>query len=460
MAFSRNGFYTPRAKAAEFEREECANCGLPIRRGQSILPKMVPGYEAKCWVHASCTYVAPEQRGRRPATPALPPASPKAAPLPGGGMVPPANHNGGGSVQTAEAVIADLVQRQLGAIEARLVSVLPGKIAPALDGLVADAVDAATEDLFKCLGPKEIVVRRPDGDAHKIDGVVHEKFEEVLEEVSYGNPVYLPGPTGSGKSTLCGQVAKALGKRFGFISCSKMTSEAQLLGRLIPRGENGRFEFVGTQFLYVWERGGLFLLDEMDAADAGVLVALNEGLANGKISVANRCELPEGVTLDDYMDELGRYDRASGEPFKYAGYGPYAVRHPDAGVIAAANTFGRGANRAYVGREPLDGSTLDRFLFGTIEIGYSPRIEAALCPDRELRETMWRWRASVEAAGLERFVSTRTIAQAYRRRKDGWSIPRIASRVFAGMTDDEVVLVYGKKPDWNGIDGEVVGGPA
>jgi hypothetical protein len=37
-------------------------------------------------------------------------------------------------------------------------------------------------------------------------------------------------------------------------------------------------------------------------------------------------------------------------------------RHKDFICIAAANTFGMGANRVYVGRNQLDAATLDRFV--------------------------------------------------------------------------------------------------
>ena len=36
-------------------------------------------------------------------------------------------------------------------------------------------------------------------------------------------------------------------------------------------------------------------------------------------------------------------------------------RHPDSIVIAAANTWGKGADREYVGRNQLDAAFLDRF---------------------------------------------------------------------------------------------------
>ena len=130
------------------------------------------------------------------------------------------------------------------------------------------------------------------------------------------------GPAGCGKSHLAEQIAKALGLRFGSISCSAGMSEGQITGRLIPTGDGGRFEYQRSQFVEFYEEGGVFLLDEIDAADANVLLVINQALANGHLPVPNRTTNPQ------------------------------AKRHPDFVLIAAANTFGNGANRMYVGPQP------------------------------------------------------------------------------------------------------------
>ena len=120
-------------------------------------------------------------------------------------------------------------------------------------------------------------------------------------------------------------------------------SESQILGRLVPAGENGQFVFLSTQFLDAYENGGVFLFDEIDAADPNVLLVINSALANGHLSVPSRHEKPT------------------------------AARHPDFICIAAANTFGHGADRQYVGRNQLDESTLDRFRIGTVPMDYAYR---------------------------------------------------------------------------------------
>src|SRR5699024_2303605 len=76
------------------------------------------------------------------------------------------------------------------------------------------------------------------------------------------------------------------------------------------------------------------LLDEIDAGNPNVLAALNSALAN------NYCAFPDGMVK----------------------------RHDNFRVIAAANTFGSGANIVYAGRNPIDGATKDRFVFIDFDI--------------------------------------------------------------------------------------------
>ena len=191
-------------------------------------------------------------------------------------------------------------------------------------------------------------------------------------------------------------------------------SESQLLGRLVPAGEGGKFEFVTTQFLECYEKGGVFLFDEIDAADANVLLVINSALANGHLSVPSRHE------------------------------NPVAVRHPDFVCIAAANTFGRGADRQYVGRSELDESTLDRFRIGTVPMDYDERLERQLCPNPALYGKLARYRAKVRENRLERVVSTRFMKDAYEMvAKWGWTVEMVESKLFAGWRADEVAKVKG-----------------
>ena len=260
---------------------------------------------------------------------------------------------------------------------------------------------------------KEIVVKVADRPAVSMDGKVHEKFAEVLDLAAQRMEILLVGPAGCGKSHLAEQVAKALGLRFGSVSCSAGMSEGQITGRLIPTGEGGRFEYQRSQFVEFYEEGGVFLLDEIDAADANVLLVMNQALANGHLPVPNR---------------IGN---------------PQATRHPDFVLIAAANTFGNGANRMYVGRNQLDESTLDRLRIGQVVMDYDRELEESILSDTDLLERLWGIRRHAAECQLRRVVSTRFIAKAATMRAAGRSAERIISQLVCGWTQDERSKVGG-----------------
>jgi hypothetical protein len=84
----------------------------------------------------------------------------------------------------------------------------------------------------------------------------------------------------------------------------------------------------------MYECGGVFLIDEIDNGNPSILSVLNTALANGQ------CAFP---------------DR-------------HVLQHPDNVIVAAANTIGRGADVRYIGRNALDATTLDRFVFLRMDI--------------------------------------------------------------------------------------------
>ena len=287
------------------------------------------------------------------------------------------------------------------------------EVSPDMAACLAD-IEARVKAIEAASKPLEIVIKHPDGHAVHIEGLVHPIFDEVLQLAQARKHIFMPGPAGCGKSHLAKQVAEALELRFGFISCSAGMSESQLLGRLVPAGEGGQFVFVGTQFLDCYENGGVFLFDELDAADANVLLVVNSALANGHLSVPSRHE------------------------------NPVAKRHPDFVCIAAANTYGRGADRQYVGRSELDESTLDRFRIGTCPMDCDERLERQLCPDSELCDRLIGYRAKIRENRLERIVSTRFMVDAYQMVAElGWTYEQVDAKLMAGWRADEVAKVKG-----------------
>lgn len=258
---------------------------------------------------------------------------------------------------------------------------------------------------------REIAVKVADRPLVRMHGRVHEKFAEILDLAAQRMEILMVGPAGCGKSHLAEQIAKALGLRFGSISCSAGMSEGQITGRLIPTGDGGRFEYQRSQFVEFYEEGGVFLLDEIDAADANVLLVINQALANGHLPVPNRTDNPQ------------------------------ARRHPDFILIAAANTFGNGANRMYVGRNQLDESTLDRFRIGQVVMNYDEMLEQSLLSDGDLLNRLWTIRRRAADCQLRRVISTRFIAKAAQMKAVGWSSEKIIGQLVCGWTEDEKTKV-------------------
>lgn len=272
-----------------------------------------------------------------------------------------------------------------------------------------DQISEALDPKPKQKAPK--MTKKPSKPATKStkDGeVIPAAFQRVKDLATCRRPIMLVGPAGCGKTHLSGMVATSLQLKFAAISCSAGMSEAHLLGRSIPNITDGTSRFQGTDFLSCYESGGVFLIDEIDAADSNLLVMLNSGIANGYLSVPSRSE------------------------------NPVAAMHEDFVIIASANTCGRGADRLYVGRAQLDEATIDRFRMGTVQMNYDHSIEEAICPDEVLLDVCHQIRRKIEDNKLRRIMSSRFIKDAFvMRSKAGWSIDEIVDTFFQGWNIDE-----------------------
>ena len=267
--------------------------------------------------------------------------------------------------------------------------------------------------------PKRIEIQVGDREPVEVEGLAHPALEEVVDLLASGEPVFMPGPTGSGKTHLAAQAATALGLKFSAISCTAGMSESQLLGRSLPTGDAGQFTFCGTPFLDCYENGGLFLFDEIDAADPNVLLVVNSALANGHLNIPARHESPT------------------------------AQRHADFRCIAAANTWGRGADRLYCGRSPMDFSTLKRFPLGVVQVDYNRDLERQLwhahcgAERDDILSTFWQYRDAIAENRLEQAVTTRDLIAFSKAIARGKSVAYVESKLFAGWRDDEVRKVKG-----------------
>lgn len=213
----------------------------------------------------------------------------------------------------------------------------------------------------------------------------HSKFSEVETLVDAGISVLLTGEKGSGKTTLAIQVAEKLGLDFHSMSMTRQTTLSHLLGFISVNGT-----YVPSQLRSAAENGGAFLLDEIDAADANVLLSLNT-VENGFIS------FPDGIV------EL----------------------HENFRLMATANP--QDQHEYYTGRSKLDAATLDRF--DIIEVPRDENLERSLVDGDThrimscLREVLGRNNSSI-------VISMRD-SMRYQRRKDLNLLDGVVSKLVA-----------------------------
>jgi len=233
----------------------------------------------------------------------------------------------------------------------------------------------------------------------------HEKFDEVLSLIQLDEPVMLIGPAGSGKNHSIAQIAQALGKKMYYTN--NASNEFKLTGFIDAGGH-----YRDTEFYKAFKNGGIFFLDEIDNSDPSALIVINSALANGYMAFPHE-------TID---------------------------RHPDFRMVAAANTWGKGSDLQYVGRNALDGATLDRF--DNIFFDYDRKLERALYPSQQVLQFMWSFRDSVEKTKTPHIVSTRGIGKVYKKEINGIPIETILrTNIIRNLGQDDLNTILGNMED-------------
>lgn len=177
--------------------------------------------------------------------------------------------------------------------------------------------------------------------------------------------LYLPGPSGSGKSEATRMVAEQLELPFYCPPVGRETTNAQLFGYYNVQGQ-----YVRTSVREAYEFGGVLHFEEIDFASPAVGTALNALLAN-----------------------------------KVMGFDITVPRHKDFIIVASANTYGTGANAQYIGSQGLNAATLNRFVF--LEFPYDEKMERRIAPNLEWTNYVIRIRKAVAILGLKHVVSPR-----------------------------------------------------
>jgi cobaltochelatase CobS len=232
-------------------------------------------------------------------------------------------------VATVAAPVAPVVKPNAGGNAAdQLAGALASIMASALDeNKVRAIVDAAVAAAITNHTAVH-VIRVPNMPEVNV-GSQHSRFPSLLKACNarlrdgHRLNIWLAGPAGSGKTSAAGAVAKALSLPF-------YTNGALILGYQVTGFVDASGKYHTTAFREAWEKGGVYLWDEVDGSAPNAVIELNTALANGHMT------FPDQPT-------------------------PVA-RHKDCVILAGANTFGRGATGEYSGRSKQDEAFLSRFV--------------------------------------------------------------------------------------------------
>lgn len=218
----------------------------------------------------------------------------------------------------------------------------------------------------------------------------HEKFNDLLILVQANIPILLHGERGSGKTTLIKQVAEQLSLPFYALPLTRQTTLSYLLGFMNVKGI-----YVPSLLRKAVEEGGLFLLDELDAADPNVILSLNT-LENGFIS------------FPDKLVEI----------------------HENFRLCATTNPFN--SHDQYTGRSVLDAATLDRF--DKISLEVDPKLESSLVSENTYKEIM-TMRLVIEQQNSNLHISMRDTLRWEKRKKLKLTKNYVASTLLKGIEE-------------------------
>ena len=250
--------------------------------------------------------------------------------------------------------------------------------------------------------PVTIEIKRGGKTISKPKGLVHEKLPRIFKALLRGDRVMLVGGAGSGKTYMAQQLQEMLGKAF-----KQKDYALGMTGSLFQAYEvkgymDANGNYVESSFVKCFRDGGLMLFDEIDGANPQALVALNTSLEN------EQADFPCGIVK----------------------------RHKNFRVIACANTFGKGADREYVGRSQLDGATLDRFK-PTISLDYDEKLERAIASDSNFTKIVQKLRKASYDLRIRYIISPRASISGGRALLDGETLEDVLNDyVLCGLDED------------------------
>jgi len=287
-----------------------------------------------------------------------------------------------------------------------------------VNGIVAEAISnhaiavkAQIDHLTRVVreSKPEVVQVNLNGETRKVEGRTHYLFPKVLKVVNAGLSPWITGTAGVGKTMMAEQIAHALGLEYSPESFCSQSSKSEIKGY-----KDGHGLYQSVEFRQRFEHGGVYLLDEIDAANPNILLTLNSALSNGWMM------FPDGKVK----------------------------RHEKFVAIASANTYGNGATAEYVGRQVIDGSTLNRFVKMDMQI--DEIMEAGIVGDlsvdadagRSWLDIVRKARSNVANHGLKVIVSPRDSYHGARLLNTGFTFQECVPMTFAsGLKPEQFAKV-------------------
>lgn len=267
------------------------------------------------------------------------------------------------------------------------------RVAAAIDKQVTGEL----EDLRKMAKESRKLEVVSNTGTHTVQGKQHYLLDDLIRLANHKLPILMVGMAGTGKTHAAEQVAEGLGLKFYAMSVGAQTSKSDIIGYMNAAGN-----YVGTHFREAYENGGVFLMDEIDAGNANVLIQINAALSNGMAS------FPDAMVK----------------------------AHEDFVFIASANTYGTGANRQYVGRNQLDAATLDRFTVFYWEIDNA--LEQQMAGNRTNWYTAVRAaREYVDREHIRALITPRATQRGVKMLDAGFELHQVIESALLGTVPDD-----------------------
>jgi hypothetical protein len=300
-------------------------------------------------------------------------------------------------IELNETNANELMERFETRLEAKAREV-SGEILSKWTGKLSEELDKRVEKMRDLYRPKSVMVaiQINKGEATKFEEGAHPQLPYVIQLLGLGQYPFLVGPAGCGKTTLGAQAAKALKRPFSYLSFTAGVSETWLYGRQTPNG------FVEGSFSKAYREGHVYLADEIGAADSNLMLTIKTALSHKEM-----------------------YNPINGELCK---------RHENFAFIAADNTYGKGGNGVYSGRNRLDAATLDEFVY--VSLDYLPEIEEKLTSDEKILNLIREARSHIKKHEAQEIVSYRSINKAVALKAMGQSYKKIAETLTLAWSPD------------------------